>query len=171
MLVAKLLRAAMLVTIATLAPSAAADDASTVSEGGDWRAELNRKVASDNHWRWTLRRVERQGDRLVVVLRFRNNASTARPIFIEDEYLTTVALVDDADNERFALQAVDGISGEVTAVQRKTSKSAVFTFTYPEGADSVRFTSKWISMRMGGEARVMQVDFPIDIPPAKAQPG
>lgn len=135
-----------------------------------WRADFNAKVAERNHWRWTLRRVERTGDRLAVSLRFRNNASTGRPILLEDQYLETISLIDEQAGMRFALLAVDGVSGDPTAVDRKKSKTAVFTFEYPIGASAVRFTSRWISMRMGGEASVMRVDFPIDLPPAGADP-
>ena len=63
------------------APMAGAQDAHDVSVGANWRADLNKGVSNDNHWRWTLRRVERVGDKLTVALRYRNNASTGRPIF------------------------------------------------------------------------------------------
>ena len=136
----------------------------------NWRADFNAKVAERNHWRWTLRRVERIGDRLAVSLRFRNNASTGRPILLEDQYLETISLVDEQAGMQFALLAVDGVSEEPTAVDRRKSKTAVFTFEYPFGASTVRFASRWISMRMGGEASVMRVEFPIDLPPAGAKP-
>ena len=151
-------------------PAAIAEDDVVALEGADWRADLNEKVSERNHWRWTLRRVERIGDTLSISLRFRNNASTGRPIFLEDQFLTTIALIDDQSQNQFDLIEVDGISGDLTAVDRKKSKSAVFTFAYPEGASSVTFTSRWISMRMGGEASIMPVEFPIDIPPASANP-
>lgn len=159
-------------TMAAIAagPAAAADDAPTLTEGADWRADLNKGVADANHWRWILRRVERVGDTLTVALRYKNNASTGRPILIEDQYMTTIALVDELSESRFALLGVEGISGEITPVDRRKSKSAVFTFEYPEGMTKVWFTSKWISMRMGGEASVMEVDFPIELPPAGAKP-
>lgn len=160
---------AVTATFAT-APAAVAEDDVVALEGADWRADLNKKVSERNHWRWTLRRVERVGDKLSVSVRFRNNASTGRPIFLEDQFLTTIALIDDQTQDEFELLEVDGISGDITAVDRKKSKSAVFTFVYPEGASSVTFTSRWISMRMGGEATVMDVDFPIEIPPAGANP-
>ena len=149
---------------------AVAQDAQSISQGENWRADLNTAVTNDNHWRWILRRVERVGDKLIVALRYKNNASTGRPILLEDQYMTTIALVDEQAETRFALLGVEGISEAVTPVDRKKSKSAVFTFEYPEGATRVRFTSKWISMRMGGEASVMEVDFPIDLPPAGAKP-
>ena len=151
----------------TATPATVAEDNVAAA---DWRADLNKKVSERNHWRWTLRRVERVGDKLSVSVRFRNNATTGRPIFLEDQFLTTIALIDDQTENQFDLLEVDGISGDVLPVDRKKSKSAVFTFDYPEGASSVTFTSRWISMRMGGEASVMQVDFPIDIPPAGANP-
>lgn len=143
-------------------------DETAIPEGADWRAEPNRGVVRDNHWRWTLRSVERIGDTLTVTLHYKNNASTARPLLLEDQYMTSIALVDDAADARFPLIAVDGISEQITAVKRKKGKSAVFTFAYPIGANAVRFSSNWISMRMGGEASVMEVDFKIEIPPAKA---
>ena len=151
-------------------PMAVAQDAHSVPEGANWRANLNKGVTNDNHWRWTLRKVERVGDKLTVSLRYKNNASTGRPILLEDQYMSTIALVDEHGEARFPLLGVEGISEEVTPVERKKSKSATFTFVYPEGATTVRFTSKWISMRMGGEASVMEVDFPIDLPPDGAKP-
>jgi hypothetical protein len=141
-----------------------------VPEGADWRAEPNRGVVNDNHWRWTLRSVERVGDKLTVTLHVKNNATTGRPLLLEDQYLKSIVLVDEAADIRFPLLVVDGISEQITAVKRRKGKSAVFTFAYPVGAKMVRFTSKWISMRMGGEASIMEVDFKIDIPPAKARP-
>ena len=152
-------------------PMASAQDASDVPEGSNWRADLNKGVSERNHWRWTLRRVERVGDELTVSLRYKNNASTGRPILLEDQYMTSIALIDEMQAEtRYPLLGVEGISEEITPVDRKKSKSAVFTFTYPEGATRVWFKSRWISMRMGGEASIMEVDFPIDLPPASAKP-
>ncbi len=151
-------------------PVAIAQDDPLILDGVDWRAEFNKNVLERNHWRWTLRRVERVGDKLTVSLRYRNSASTGRPILLEDQYLQTITLVDEQTQAQFALLEVAGVSPQITAVDRKKSKSAVFTFVYPEGASTVRFTSRWISMRMGGEASVMQVDFRIDIPPANAKP-
>jgi hypothetical protein len=153
-----------LLTSATLAM-----DEVGVPEGADWRAEPNRGVVNDNHWRWTLRSVERVGDTLAVTLHYKNNASTARPLLLEDKFLETIVLIDKAADARFALMSVVGISEQITAVKRRKGKSAVFTFAYPVGAKAVRFTSKWISMRMGGEASIMEVDFTIAIPPAKAR--
>jgi len=160
-----------LIWTTSASPVATAQDAAEVPEGANWRADLNRGVTERNHWRWTLRRVERVGDELTVALRYKNNASAGRPILLEDQYMTTIALVDEVQAEtRYPLLGVEGISEEVTPVDRKKSKSAVFTFTYPEGATRVWFKSRWISMRMGGEASVMEVDFPIDLPPASAKP-
>ncbi len=135
-----------------------------------WRADFNTKVSERNHWRWTLRRVERTGDQLTVSLRYRNSASTGRPVLLEDRYMETIGLIDDETGIQFALLEVDGVSDQITAVDRRSSKTAVFTFVYPDGASTVRFTSRWISMRMGGEASVMKVDFPIELPPANAKP-
>jgi len=152
-----------------LGSSAMAMDDVGVPEGADWRAEPNRGVVNDNHWRWTLRSVERVGDTLTVTLHYKNNASAARPLLLEDGFLERIVLIDEAADARFALTSVVGISEQITAVKRRKGKSAVFTFAYPVGAKAVRFTSKWISMRMGGEASIMEVDFKIDIPPAKAR--
>ena len=84
--------------------------------------------------------------------------------------MQTIYLTDSQTQAEFELLEVEGISEEVTAIDRKKSKSTNFTFVYPEGASAVTFTSRWISMRMGGEASIMQVEFPIDIPPANAKP-
>ncbi len=151
-------------------PLSVAQDEAPALAGADWRADLNQKVSERNHWRWTLRRVERIGDKLSISIRVRNNASNGRPIFLEDQYLQTIYLTDNQSQAEFELIDVEGISEEVTAVDRKKSKSASFTFVYPEGASTVTFTSHWISMRMGGQASVMAVEFPIDLPPANAKP-
>jgi len=163
--------ASALIWAVAVGPTATAQDASEVAEGANWRADLNKGVFERNHWRWTLRSVERIGDELTVALRFKNKASTGRPILLEDQYMTTIALVDEAEAEtRYPLLGVEGISEVFTPVDRRKSKSAVFTFEYPEGATRVMFTSRWISMRMGGEASIMLVDFLIDIPPTNAKP-
>jgi len=130
-----------------LASATLAMDEVGVPEGADWRAEPNRGVVKDNHW----------------------HSSTARPLLLEDNFLEAIVLIDEAADARFALTSVVGISEQITAVKRKKGKSAVFTFAYPVGAKAVRFTSKWISMRMGGEASIMEVEFTIAIPPAKAR--
>ena len=160
----------MLLTLVAAIGEATAQDEAVALEGADWRADLNLKVSERNHWRWTLRRVERIGDTLMVSLRVRNNASSGRPILLEDQFLETIFLADNQNQTEFELLEVEGVSEEVTAVDRKKSKSTNFTFVYPEGASAVTFTSRWISMRMGGEASIMQVEFPIDIPPANAKP-
>ena len=80
-----------LLTSATLAM-----DEVGVPEGADWRAEPNRGVVNDNHWRWTLRSVERVGDTLAVTLHYKNNASTARPLLLEDKFLETIVLIVNA---------------------------------------------------------------------------
>ncbi len=161
----------VLVLIAGTAFGAAAAEHEHVvhADTTSWQAEFNTKVSERNHWRWTLRRVERTGDQLTVSLRYRNNASTGRPILLEDQYLETISLIDEATQERFALVSADGIAPDITPVDRKSSKTAVFVFMYPEGASSVRFTSRWISMRMGGQASVMPVEFSLDLPPANAR--
>ncbi len=131
-----------------------------------WRTEMNAAVAKANHWRWRLRFLERRGDTLTVGVSFRNGGSTARPIYLDSDYMETVALVDQTNGARFALVAVDGVSEQATGVERKASGAARFTFRFPEGARSVTFTSRWVSMRMQGAAAGMTVEFPIELPAA-----
>jgi|TARA_B100000959_G_scaffold286580_1_gene365905 hypothetical protein len=160
--------ALLLMGVAATERMSIAQDAEITPESSNWRTEPNKFVYSDNHWRWTLRSVQRMDDRLIVTLRFRNNATTARPILLEDDPLSTIILIDEASDRRFPLLSFEGISEQPTAVKRKKSKSATFTFAYPAGASAVRFASNWISMRMGGEASIMEVEFTLDIPSANA---
>ena len=147
-------------------PGGAAPPAAAVEANTDWRAEMNAVVAEENHWRWRLRSVERRGDTLVVGVSYRNGATTGRPIFFEADYMETTALVDADSGARFAVVAVDGISEEMVSVDSRKSKLALFTFPFPEDAGSVTFTSRWMSMQMAGFRAAMEVDFPIDLPPA-----
>ena len=58
-------------------------------------------VANDNHWRWTLRSVERVGGHVGrrsrgLAVHYKNNASTARPLLLEDKFLETIVLIVNA---------------------------------------------------------------------------
>ena len=132
----------------------------------DWRVETNRTVAEANHWRWRLRALERRGDTLTVGLSYRNGASTGRPIYLEPDYMDSIALVDGETGTRFALLGVTGVSDNAVAIGRRSSQSAEFTFRFPEGASSVLFDSRWVSMQMQGAAAAMEVAFPIALPSA-----
>lgn len=161
----------VLVCIAAFAPASAMQAggapppaAETAEPASDWRVEANETVAESNHWRWRLRFLERRGDRLAVGMSYRNGGNTGRPLFLDAGHHDTVALVDEASGARFALVGVTGISGDITAVPRKSSGFAEFVFRFPEGARSVRFTSVWMSMRMAGALAMMPVDFPIALP-------
>ena len=145
------------------APPPAATEAAA---SADWRAETNRTVAEANHWRWRLRALERRGDTLTVGVSVRNGASTGRPIYLELDYMDSIALVDEETGARFALLAVEGVSASAVAVGRRSSKFAEFTFRFPEGARSVVFDSRWVSMQMAGAAAPMDVAFAIALPPA-----
>jgi hypothetical protein len=157
------------VVVAAAAPAAVAQDVDSGQVGGSWRAHLNRTVAEHNHWRWILRYVERNGDTLTVGLDYKNVASTGRPLLLAADYMTAIALENRTTAERFPLIEVEGISAEATPVERHETRRARFVFAYPKGAEAVRFDSKWISMRMGGEASVAEVGFSIAIPPPEAR--
>ena len=73
---------------------------------------------------------------------------------------------DEETGARFALIAVEGVSASAVAVGRRSSKFAEFTFPFPEGARSVVFDSRWVSMQMAGAAAPMDVAFAIALPPA-----
>ena len=143
-------------------PPAAAGEAADES----WRVEANAAVAEANHWRWRLRFLERRGDTLTVGLSVRNDATTGRPIYLDADYMESVALVDTATGARFPLLSAKGISESAVAVDRKSSMRAEFAFRFPEGAREVTFASRWVSMRMQGAAAAMRVNFPIALPPA-----
>lgn len=155
---------------ALIAPSGVvAADADLAQAGdGDWRAYINRTVVTKRHFKWVLRAVERKADTLIVGMAVKNNATSARPLFLDENYKTTVALVDEANDKRFALLSAEGISEQIIRVGRKASKEITFVFRYPEGAASVRFTSMWLTMLMAGQASVIAVDFTVQIPPPEA---
>lgn len=144
--------------------------AETAEAAPDWRAEMNETVVEENHWRWRLRFLERRGDELAVGLSYRNGASTGRPIYLELDHMETIALIDEENGARFPLLAVEGVSASVTAVDRRSSQFAEFLFRFPEGARAVTFDSRWVSMQMAGASAVMDVVFPIALPPAGAGP-
>ena len=153
-------------------PAAETAETSEMSETPPgWRAEMNEAVAEENHWRWRLRFLERRGDELAVGLSYRNGAATGRPIYLETGHMETVALIDRENGARFPLLAVEGVSANATAVERRSSQFAEFVFRFPEGARAVTFASRWISMQMQGAAKVMEVAFPIALPAAGAGPG
>ena len=153
-------------SLAMQAGGAPPPPAAEAADAADWRVETNRAVAEANHWRWRLRALERRGDTLTVGLSYRNGASTGRPIYLELDYMDTVALVDEETGTRFALLGVTGVSDNAVAVERRSSQSAEFTFRFPEGASSVLFDSRWVSMQMQGAAAAMEVAFPIALPSA-----
>ncbi len=144
--------------------------AQEVAVDGDWSAKLNRRVVVADHWTWTLRHIERRGDELRLTLKFRNNGTSARPIFLDANFASSVALIEPGGNVRHDLVAVEGISGEMLRVDRKRSASAVFAFAYPENARSVRFVSRWVTILMAGAGRVIEVDFDLQLPPPEAKP-
>lgn len=169
--IAMIARVCICVAVAALiAPTgavAAGADVAQVGEG-DWRAYINRTVVTKRHFKWVLRAVERNGDTLTLRLAVKNNASTARPLFLDADFKTTVALIDKATDKRFALLSAEGISGEIIRVGRRATREMTFVFRYPEGAASVRFTSIWLTMLMAGQASVIPVDFTVQIPPPEA---
>ncbi len=169
--IAMIARVCICVAVAALiAPTGAVAAGADVAQAGDddWRAYINRAVVTKRHFKWVLRAVERHGDTLTLRLAVKNNASTARPLFLDANFKTTVALIDKATDKRFALLSAEGISGEIIRVGRKATREMTFVFRYPEGAASVRFTSMWLTMLMAGQASVIPVEFTVQIPPPEA---
>lgn len=157
------------VGVALAAPPAGAQDVRGVPEGANWRADVNRTVITAQHWTWVLRYVERQGETLTIGLAVKNGAVNNRPLFLGADYKSTIALVDQATAERYPLQSVEGISEQITRVDRSAGHETRFVFDYPEGARAVRFTSVWITAIMAGAVSVMPVDFPLSLPPPEAR--
>ncbi len=151
--------AAMLPGSAPPAPGAETEDTAPA-----WRQDSNRVVTEAAHWKWRLVFVERQGDLLTIGLRYRNGASTGRSIYLATDYKDEVALIDQASGARYGLITTEGITGDIVAVDRKKSKSASFTFPYPDGAEAVTFVSRWVSMAMAGAGRSVTVEVPIALP-------
>ena len=130
----------------------------------DWRLEVNRQVFKAQSWNWVLRFVEKKGDRLVLGVVYKNNASSPRPIFLAEGFQTSTLLMDPATGTTYPLLAVSGISGEATKVGRLKRKTALFTFPYPTGATQVTFSSVWITVWMMNAASRIQVEFPVPMP-------
>ncbi|MEE8305324.1 MAG: hypothetical protein V3S24_23120 [Candidatus Tectomicrobia bacterium] len=130
----------------------------------DWRVDVNKQVFKAQSWSWILRFIEKQGETLVIDMAYKNNASSARPIFLSPDFKTSTQLTDSVTAAVSRLTAVSGIGPEKTQVGRMKSKSARFTFAYPQGTTQIRFSSVWITVWMMNAAARMQVDFPIDLP-------
>ena len=134
----------------------------------DWRFDINRTVVKINRWKWVLRYVERRSDTLIVGIVARNNASTNRPLFLESDFKSKIILLDERTQKNYPVLKVSGISDAYIHVKRKTSKETKFVFQYPEGAESVQFSSEWLTALMGGAATWMEVKFPIVLQPLEA---
>lgn len=117
-----------------------------------------------------LRFVEKQGDRLVLGVAYKNNASSPRPIFLAEGFRASVLLTDQATATTYPLLAVSGISGEATKVGRLKRKTALFTFPYPAEATRLTFSSVWITVWMMNAASRVQVEFPIPMPRDQSLP-
>ena len=59
-----------------------AADETAASDRENWRIEVNRTVAKTNHWRWTVRYIERNADTLTVRISVRNNGTRPRPLYL-----------------------------------------------------------------------------------------
>lgn len=127
----------------------------------DWRLDVNRQVFKARSWNWVLRFVEKKGDRLVLGVVYKNNASSPRPIFLAEDFQASTLLTDPATAMTYPLLAVSGVSGEATKVGRLKRKTALFTFPYPTGATHLTFSSVWITVWMMNAASRIQVEFPI----------
>ena len=136
----------------------------------DWRLDVNRQVFKARSWNWVLRFVERKGDRLVLGVVYKNNASSPRPIFLADGFETSTLLTDQATAATYPLLTVSGVSGEAIKVGRLKRKTALFTFPYPTGATQVTFSSVWITVWMMNAASRVHVEFPIPIPGNESLP-
>ena len=136
----------------------------------DWRLNVNRQVFKSRSWNWVLRFVERQGDRLILGVAYKNNASSPRPIFLAEGFQASTLLTDQATAMTYPLITLSGISGEATKVGRLKRKTALFTFPYPTGATQLTFSSVWITVWMMNAASRIQVEFPIPIPRDESPP-
>ena len=146
-----------------------AADETAASDRENWRIEVNRTVAKTNHWRWTVRYVERNADTLTVRISVRNNGSQPRPLYLGPGFESKIALVDQKTQQRFELLSVSGVSVDFLRVDRKKSAPTTFVFRYPEGLPSVNFSSEWLTFNMGGEKSVMNVEFPISLQPQTSE--
>ena len=111
-----------------------------------------------------MRFVERQGDRLVLGIIYKNNASSPRPIFLAEDFQDSTLLTDRATASAYPLLTASGISAEASKVGRLKRKSALFTFPYPTGATDLTFSSVWITVWMMNAASRIHVEFPIPMP-------
>ncbi len=144
-------------------------DAGVVEAVLTWQARINRTVHRAHHWSWILRRLERRNDKLIVGLAFKNNGNHRRPIFLDANFMNSSVLTGNDQNRTYGLISVDGISAEMTAVDRRSTRETVFIFDYPQDAKSVRFTSRWVTLLMAnGAATIIDVDFRLQIPPPEA---
>ena len=161
-------RCPLALAIAVLALSLLCPGLLTVPEthaqpGTDWRLDVNRQVFKARSWNWVLRFVERQGDKLVLGVVYKNNASSPRPIFLAEDFHDSTLVTDQAA-ATYPLIAASGISGEPAKVGRLKRKTALFTFPYPTGATELTFSSVWITVWMMNAASRIQVEFPIPMP-------
>ena len=130
----------------------------------DWRLAVNRQVFKARSWSWVLRFVERKGDRLVLGVVYKNNASSPRPIFLADDFQASTLLTAGETSTAYPLLTVSGISVEATKVGRRKRKTALFTFPYPTDATDLTFSSVWITVWMMNAASRIHVEFPIPVP-------
>ena len=148
-------------------PTSAQEIAPTQS----WQAQVNRMVYRSHHWTWILRRVERRNDELIVVLAFKNNGTSRRPILLDANYMESSVLTSVDGAGSYELISVEGISEEISQVERRTSQTSTFTFKYPQDSSEVRFSSRWLTMLMAnGVASIIDVNFDLEIPPPQAKP-
>ena len=137
-----------------------------------WQAQINRMVYRAHHWTWTLRRLERRNDQLIVVLAFKNNGNNKRPILLDANYMESSVLTSVDGAGSYELISVEGISAEMSQVDRRSSQQSTFTFKYPQDYGEVRFSSRWLTMFMAnGAASVIDVNFDLELPPPQAKPG
>ena len=147
------------------ATTGSAADETAASDRDSWRVEINRTIAKTNHWKWAIRYVERDADTLIVRITVRNNGSQPRPLYLGPGFESKIALIDKKTQQRFQLLSVSGVSVDFLRVDRKKSARTTFVFHYPEGLQSVYFSSEWLTFNMGGEKSVMNVEFPISLQP------
>ena len=133
-------------------------------DGQNWRVDINRQVFKNLSWSWVLRYIEKEGDSLIVGIAYKNNASSARPIYLDEAFQESTQLTDNETSQAYPVMAVSGISAESTQVGRRKRKEARFTFPYPAGSTQLSFSSVWITGWMMNAASRMQVEFPLILP-------
>lgn len=157
-------------TAMTPAEQSAAPFDVAVAVKKDWRADIKREVIGEGEWTWTLEYVEKSGKTLVIGLVFRNGAPDKRPLFLEADYRSKIVLTDDANGQTYPLLSVEGITdADTNFVERNKSRRATFTFAYPKGSEKVHFNSAWVTLMTQGAEAVIEVEFPIDLPPKGAK--